>query len=165
MNEFKKSSLSILIPQVDGLELKAATKSDLENLRVWKNSQKQFFFHQQDISEQQQSEWYSAYEKRPYDLLLMTIFKGETFGCMGIRWLDGFWDIYNVILGEASFGKKGLMSNAFKALLDFALDLKFAPITLQVLKHNPAVEWYQRNGFIIAEEHNIYFMMKFDSIK
>jgi RimJ/RimL family protein N-acetyltransferase len=165
MIEFNKSSISISIPKVDGLELKAATKSDLENLRIWKNSQKQFFFHQVDISAQQQSEWYAAYEKRPYDLLLMTIFRGKVFGCMGIRWLDGYWDIYNVILGDASFGKRGLMSNAFKALLDYALDLKFASITLQVLKHNPAVEWYKKNGFIIVEDYNSHFIMKFDSIK
>ena len=157
---FDKSAIRFMVSNMPTLELRAAGEQDLENLRLWKNQQKQFFFHQQDISAEQQRQWFEAFVKRPYDLLTMTVYGGEVFGCMGIRWDDGYWDIYNVILGDPAFGRRGLMGRAFDALLGYALSIKQAPITLRVLRHNPVVGWYQKHGFTITDERlNYYFMI------
>lgn len=161
MSMFDKSTIHIVIPMVPALELRSAGEADLERLRQWKNEQRQFFFHQEKISVDQQRQWYESFEKRPNDLMLMTVYEHQVFGCMGIRWREDHWDIYNVILGLQDFGGRGLMGLAFSALLDYAAALKPAHITLQALKHNPAVNWYQKQGFIITETQESYFSMMY----
>jgi len=161
MNAFDKSTIHIVVPAVPALVLRSAGQSDLELLRQWKNAQKQFFFHQQEITQEQQLNWYESYIERPYDLMLMVEFEHRLFGCMGIRWQENHWDIYNVILGLQEFGGRGLMGHAFAAMLDFAGSLKAGPISLQVLKHNPAVKWYLKQGFEITETHDSFFFMIF----
>lgn len=80
---------------------------------------------------------------------------------MGIRWLKFHWDVYNVILGDSSFGKRGLMGEAFDTLLSYAQNLKSASISLQVLKCNPAVGWYQKHGFRVVKNNSDYLLMTF----
>jgi ribosomal protein S18 acetylase RimI-like enzyme len=159
---FKKSIIRVSVPSQRGLELKSVSEEDLENLRIWKNKNKEFFFHKEDITTSQQKLWYESFIQRPYDLLFMTVLDGKTFGCMGIRLLDGYWDVYNVILGIPLFSKQGLMGKAFFELLCYSMWVKRFPITLHVLKRNPAVGWYQKQGFSILEEHSDYFVMKFE---
>jgi ribosomal protein S18 acetylase RimI-like enzyme len=159
MIPFDKSAIHLAVPSSPGLELRSATAVDLERLRQWKNAQRQFFFHQEEISESQQRQWFDAFMSRPYDLMLLTVFERRVFGCMGIRWQASHWDVYNVILGLPDYGKRGLMGQSFAALLDYAVVLKPGPITLQVLKNNPAISWYQKQGFRITEIHETYFSM------
>lgn len=159
MIAFDKSTIYMVVPTLPALALRPANRADLERLRQWKNEQRQYFFHQVEISTDQQSQWFDAFAKRPYDLMLMTEYEKQTFGCMGIRWQENHWDIYNVILGLQEFGGRGFMGLAFSALLDYGDALKPAPISLQVLKHNPAVSWYQKQGFNITETHESHFFM------
>lgn len=161
MSSFDKSAIHIVVPTLPALVLRSASQSNLEYLRKWKNEQKQFFFHQEEITADQQEQWFGSFKQRPHDLMLMTEYNQQIFGCMGIRWQENHWDIYNVILGLQEFGGRGLMGLAFAALLDLAGSLKFAPISLQVLKHNPAVKWYQKQGFEIAETHDLFYFMIF----
>jgi ribosomal protein S18 acetylase RimI-like enzyme len=161
MFEFDKSTIAIVVPKLPALGLRAASQADLDLLRKWKNEQRQFFFHQEEITEDQQKQWYESFIKRPYDLMLMTTYEQQVFGCLGIRWQEDHWDIYNIILGLQDFGSRGLMGQSFAALLAYAITLKQAPITLQVLKHNPAVAWYQKQRFGITEIHESHFSMKY----
>lgn len=163
MSFFDKWSIHIIVPTLPTLVLRSASLSDLEYLRTWKNGQKKYFYHQEEITEPQQRQWYESFKQRPYDLMLMTEYNQQIFGCMGIRWQENRWDVYNVILGLQEFGGRGLMGLAFAELLDLAGSLKSAPISLQVLKHNPAVKWYQKQGFEIAETHNSFFFMIYQS--
>ena len=50
MGPFDKSAIHLDVPSVSGLELRSATAEDLEHLRHWKNSQRQFFFHREENS-------------------------------------------------------------------------------------------------------------------
>jgi RimJ/RimL family protein N-acetyltransferase len=143
-----------------GLRLRAATFADLGHLREWKNAQRQFFFHQDLISAEQQLQWFDSFVQRPSDYMLMVEQGGTTIGCMGIRLLDTEWDIYNVILGDSAYGKQGHMGSAFAAMLDMARQQRDLPITLKVLKHNPAVCWYLKNGFNTAFEAEDYFGLR-----
>lgn len=161
MNSFDKSAIHIVIPTLPALVLRSAGQADLEYLRQWKNEQKQFFFHQEEITQEQQGKWYESFVSRPDDVMLMAEYEHRLFGCMGIRWQENHWDIYNVILGLQEFGGRGLMGRAFAAMLDLAGSLKDAPISLQVLKHNPAATWYQKQGFEITETHESFFFMIF----
>jgi hypothetical protein len=159
MIDFDKSKIRIVISRQPTLVLRSAGISDLRNLLQWKNDQKNFFFHQEEITLTQQRQWYESFEKRPYDLMLMIEYDQHVFGCMGIRLQDDHWDVYNVILGLQDFGRRGLMGLAFGAMLEFALSLNPLPISLQVLKKNPAVKWYQRQGFEISEVHESHYLM------
>lgn len=145
------------------LRLRSATTRDLENLRAWKNAQSQFFFHQTEISPAQQLAWFDAFVQRPNDYMLMVEHQGTAKGCMGIRLLDAEWDIYNVILGDPAFGRQGHMGRAFAAMLAMALQQRDLPITLKVLKHNPAVGWYLKNGFTTAFEAEDHFGLRYQA--
>jgi ribosomal protein S18 acetylase RimI-like enzyme len=161
MSFFDKSVIHIVVPTSTELILRSAKQSDMDYLRKWKNEQKQFFFYQEEITSNQQGEWYESFKQRPNDLMLMTEYNQQIFGCMGIRWKENRWDVYNVILGLQEFGGRGLMGLAFTSLLDLVNSLKSAPISLQVLRHNPALKWYQKQGFEITETHESFFFMTF----
>src|SRR5690554_6166538 len=119
MNSQNKSSILLNVPNAPGLTLRSANESDLEHLRTWKNKEKQFFYHQSDISETQQKQWFEAFKTRPNDFMFMTVFEGQEFGCMGIRFKENYWDVYNVIVGRTEFGGRGLMGHSFAAMLEF----------------------------------------------
>ena len=162
MNFFDKSEIYIVTSKSPELVLRTVDRPDLEYLRQWKNAQKEFFFHQEEITENQQKQWYESFKKSPYDLMLMVEYRQQLFGCMGIRWKESHWDVYNVILGLQEYGKRGFMGAAFAAMLNLAGSIKPAPIGLQVLKNNPAVQWYQKQGFEVMEIHDSFFFMMFN---
>ena len=70
--------------------------------------------------------------------------------------MDNKWDIYNVILGNPDFGKKGYMTQAIIKMCDIAKKTKNIPITAKVIKDNPALEWYKRNNFEIVTTYENY---------
>ena len=98
-----KSEIRLEVATVPGLELRSASQTDLENLRTWKNKEKQYFFYQEEISKELQLNWFESFKLRPDDFMFMTVFEGHVFGCMGIRWQKDFWDVYNVIVGLPEF--------------------------------------------------------------
>ena len=58
--------------------------------------------------------------------------------------------MYNVILGDQRFSGKGLMSRAMDEILQKVLNNRNAPVRLEVLIENPAVEWYLKRGFKVV---------------
>lgn len=157
-----KISLSINVPgELSPTVLRSASRLDLLNLRNWKNVRREFFFHTAEIAQEQQLAWFDAYLSRPNDYMLIVDVNKRAIGCMGIRLLADEWDVYNVILGNEMHAKKGYMSKAFQAMIAFASKQKFLPIKLKVLKHNPAVSWYQKQGFEIVSEQEDHFQMIF----
>lgn len=159
MSNFDKSNVQIVVSSHPKLELRSASHRDLEYLREWKNNEKNFFFHQEEITSDQQQQWFELFENRPNDLMFMIECERQVFGCMGIRLQDDCWDVYNVILGLKKFGGCGLMGSAFGSMLQLAQSLHPVPVTLQVLKHNPAVRWYQKQGFEVVETYDSHFFM------
>ncbi len=82
-------------------------------------------------------------------------------GSIGIRWQKNQWEIYNVILGDKKFSKKGIMGMGLKRVIQFALDRRPGKVALKVLRSNPAVTWYENNGFSIANTSEEYLEMSF----
>lgn len=143
------------------IRLRTADVTDLQNLRLWKNANCEYFFYKGEISAAQQGAWFESYQTRPLDLMFVVLANEKAVGCMGIRLLEGSWDVYNVILGEGEYGKRGIMGAAFQQMLAFAQTLNPSPITLKVLPKNPAVGWYQKQGFFITSESDDYLEMKY----
>jgi ribosomal protein S18 acetylase RimI-like enzyme len=144
-------SFQLTSPDHPGLLLRTAGEDDLENLRLWKNANKQYFFFQGTIRSEMQQEWFAAYRRREHDYMFIVNADGSEIGCMGVRLQDGTCDIYNVILGRREAGRKGFMSRALLLMCSFARRYGTS-VSLKVLRENPAVEWYRRNGFRQAGE-------------
>jgi len=157
-----KISLLINVPnELNQTVLRAASRLDLLNLRNWKNTQRAFFFHTAEITQQEQQAWFDAYLARSNYYMLIVDFNERAIGCMGIRLVACEWNVYNIILGDETHAKKGIMGKAFQAMIAFASAHTFLPITLKVLKHNSAVIWYQKQGFEIVSEQTDHFQMIF----
>jgi RimJ/RimL family protein N-acetyltransferase len=160
----KSHNLKIDIVENDAIKLvlRTAKLSDIENLRRWKNREKEYFFYKKEISEEQQKEWFNNYLIRSNDFIFILELNDLTpIGCMGIRRLENEWDAYNIILGESAYGNKGYISRGFQTMLDFAIKEENLPITLKVLKQNPAVTWYEKNGFQKMSDDGDHFYMKY----
>ena len=142
------------------MHLRLIKQKDLEILREWKNTNKSAFFHKEEITAAQQKKWFSTYKSHDLDYMFMVV-QGKPIGCIGIRCKGKEWDVYNVILGIPGYGKKGIMGEAIREVIENALILQFVPVTIKVLKGNEAINWYNKNGFTITKEFPDYFEMTY----
>lgn len=127
--------------------LRTIRECDTERLRTWKNDNRIHFFFSDYIGPVQQREWFSDYLLREQDLIFLIVVENFNIGCMGFRRIGDFCDIYNVILGNRQFSKSGYMSHALRIMCSFILEKHNCRISAKVLKNNPALGWYRRNGF------------------
>lgn len=156
---FKKLEIKLAANNDPELIIRTIKKKDIETLRNWKNQHKNFFFTKEAISSTQQKNWFQSYSLRTHDLMFIISFKKDNFGCMGIRWLKNHWDIYNVILGNKKYGGKGYMSQAFMIMINLAKELKIGQIKLDVMKNNPAIKWYKKQGLKVISYSSNYYTM------
>lgn len=141
--------------------LRTIGEADGELLRRWKNRHRASFFHREIISPEQQARWLAGFLTRPHDFLFLLVDGGEPVGCLGIREVEGGWDVYNVIRGVEKEGGVS-MARALRLLLRFALRRGEREVSCLVLKDNPALAWYERCHFRIAEEREDCFRLVFD---
>ena len=155
----------LLMPEGGGPRLRAIGAGDLEDLRTWKNRDRQYFFFREIISPEQQARWFAGYLDRPDDYMFVAEAPRQPdeppFGCMGLRLVGEYVDVYNVIRGRRLEGEGVRMADAFALMCSFALSFERA-ITLMVLKDNPAVAWYERRGFARVEERPDHYFMRLD---
>lgn len=144
------------------VKMRLADDYDNEFLVMLKNKNKQFFFYQKEISLAEQRNWFQGYLVRENDYMFVILVKEQYAGCMGIRLADNGWDIYNVMLGDITLKGSGVMSLAFQKMLTFACEKKKVFCSLKVLKINPAIQWYKKQGFKIVEEFDVYLIMKYE---
>lgn len=156
---FKKLDTKLIVNNDPRLIIRLIKIKNIETLRNWKNQNKKFFFTKKIITISNQKKWFQSYNMRIYDFMFIVSFKGENFGCMGIRWQKNYWEIYNVILGNKKYRKKGYMGKAFKIMINFAIELKIGLIKLHVMKRNPAIKWYKKQGLKIINSYNNYHIM------
>lgn len=161
MKLYKKPNLRLIVENDYNkiITLRLIDQSDLTNLMNWKNTNRSFFFYNNKISKHQQKIWYQSYCQRDQDYMFIVNLNELPVGCMGIRYLQGNWDVYNLILGDMNFKKQGIMGKAFKKMLDFAIKNYKTDIVLKVLIHNPAIKWYKEQGFNIVKKNNDYYLM------
>ena len=143
----------------DKISIKPINKSHLSKLRLWKNQNKNNFFHKDLITQEDQTKWYKLFKSRKNDYMFVITNNNSLVGCMGIRLINDEWDVYNVILGNLKYSKKGIMSIAFLKMIEYALSLKKTEISLKVLKNNSAIIWYKKQNFeIINSNENFHTM-------
>ena len=143
----------------DKISIKPINKTHLFKLRLWKNQNKNNFFHKDLITQEDQTKWYKLFKSRKNDYMFVITNNNSLVGCMGIRLINDEWDVYNVILGNLKYSKKGIMSIAFLKMIEHALSLKKTKISLKVLKNNPAIIWYKKQNFEIINSNEIFHTM------
>ena len=142
-----KRTLLLTHSEYTQLALRSISADDLENLRQWKNANRQYFFYQEIISSEDQRRWFDGYLSREHDYMFIVVAQGTDIGCMAFRQLEAGGDIYNVILGLSEFGGYGWMARAFHIMCSYAIKKYPTRLAAKVLRDNPALEWYYRNGF------------------
>ena len=138
-------------------------KRDLEKLRLWKIAHKNRFFFQDEISPEAQERWFQGYELQKNNHMYIVEVGLVGVGCMGIRLMDEYWDIYNVILGVPAFSKKGYMGVALKKMIKRAQSIEMKTVRLEVLRDNPAVNWYLLNSFLIFSTGSKSYEMRYSN--
>lgn len=151
--------------------LKEIDSSDLEDLRTWKNANKQYFFHKEDITAEQQENWFFSYVERGTDDLMFVVQEQETngafinTGCMGYRKRDAIVDVYNIMRGRRVDSDNGVkMKDAFMLMNAYVNDTCNEDITCVVLSDNPTRTWYEACEFELQESseegHVLYKLNK-----
>jgi hypothetical protein len=156
----------------DDFRLRPIDKGDIEELRIWKNSHKDSFFLKREITEDQQAGWFAEFVTRDDDHMFIVEQRSEKgwekIGCMGFRHLidEGCVDVYNIMRSRKIEPSTFAMSDPFRTMLKYAESRHpQEPIRCKVLLENPAVAWYERNGFKKISEHESYFLMELDKSK
>jgi RimJ/RimL family protein N-acetyltransferase len=152
-----------------GFRLRAIDGDDLENLRLWKNANKNSFFLRRDIEPAEQEKWFEGFSSRDDDhMFIVEQAVGgnwEPIGCMGFRLLEdeGCVDAYNIIRSRKLEPASFTMADCFRTMLKYAASKYPAPpIRCKVLRENPAVAWYEKNGFSIVVSPPEYHLMELD---
>jgi hypothetical protein len=168
-------NLILSLAEHPDLRLRAIGREDIENLRIWKNKNKNSFFLNRDILPEEQEKWFAGFEARAEDFMFVVEQKvdgdWQSIGCLGFRKLadEGCVDAYNIMRGAKPAPGSFTMSDAFRAMLAYAAS-KYEdwPIRCKVLCENPAVEWYKKNDFsIVKRVGDEYYLMELakDSLK
>jgi RimJ/RimL family protein N-acetyltransferase len=147
-------------PELNAIMLRTIAEPDGEHLRQWKNANRFSFFFQEIITPEGQVQWFRNYLQRPDDYMFVVLHADQPIGCMGFRFVAGVVDIYNVIRGISEIGERGTMSQALRLMCSYIIGESKADIVAQVLLSNPAIAWYQKNGFEPGTEHPNYIEMK-----
>jgi RimJ/RimL family protein N-acetyltransferase len=150
----------ILNSNQDEVFLRTIMASDCENIRQWKNENRFSFFFQDIITSQMQEKWFGEYLERVADNMFVVQHDDIAIGCMGFRLIDGKADVYNVILGNPDYGRKGFMSKALALMCSYILSNSIQNIGLKVLRSNPALNWYLKNGFCEVSAHESFLELE-----
>ena len=143
------------------LILRSIYDKDLENMRRWKNENRRAFFYQKIINVKQQKAWFLNYLKDPFDYMFIIEYESLQVGCIGFKLNNKIADIYNVIMGNHEYKRKGLMSSSIKMLIDYITCSHTKEVTVKVLKSNTSGQkFYIKNGFNISWEIDNYVLWK-----
>ena len=155
------SKLEVILSS-GNITLKSINENDIDCLRMWKNSNREAFFYKNIITKSDQEKWYDKYISREDDYIFIVLYNKVKIGCIGYREINGYIDIYNVILEKDEFSRKGLMSRALKMFCSYLFDNIKKDITAKVLYENQAKLWYMKNSFRKISEVKDYVLLKLD---
>ena len=162
MSILQSKEFSLTSQDKDKFIIRSISLQDIELLRIWKNDHRDSFFFKEIITPEMQNNWFQSYSQKSHDFMMIVLQDNERIGCIGFRLIRDTVDIYNVILGQKEFSKKGYMANALKLVCREAMRrYPKIPIIASVIKSNPALQWYFRRGFVVTAEFDEYFDVAF----
>src|SRR4030042_7081610 len=91
---------SLISDEYPDVILCAIQWGDQENLRNWKNDNRDSFFYQELITPAAQQKWFEMYLRRDEDFMFLIRSGRLNIGCIGFRFRATNWAVYNVNLGS-----------------------------------------------------------------
>lgn len=142
--------------------LKPLEETDIEELRVLRNQERQFFLQDSIISPEGQASWYQKYLTKNNDIMFKIVKKDTPDKFVGaIAVYDIDWDnmtaeFGRTVVDKAKAPEKGIGLEATKAVCLFAFDvLKIKLIKGEVIKTNERIlKVYTRAGFYISGDYD-----------
>lgn len=143
--------------------LKPLEWDDIEQLRVLRNQEKQFFLEQTEIEEDSQKKWYERYLEKDNDIMFKVVKKDKPEEFIGaialyaIDWEKGTAEAGRTVIDKKKSPEKGIGQEATKAVCRFGFEkLKLKKIVGEVLKTNERIIKVDlRAGFrIVGESEN-----------
>jgi spore maturation protein CgeB len=157
-----KQILEILDTEDNDSKLVPISFNDIENLRIWKNYNKNYFFLKDEITKKEQINWFkNIYLKEKNNQIFIIKHKDIEIGTLGYRLKNNSWDIYNVMNINDNFRGKGIMSISLKKLIVYLINKKDIDITAKVLTSNNNINWYLKNNFDIIDENKNFYQVKY----
>lgn len=149
--------------------LKEIDINDIEDLRLWKNANKEFFFLKTDITPEQQVHWFEHFYKQDNNNHMFVVQEYTqngyvNIGCMGFRKKEYGQDVYNIMRG-VKLKSNYKMSTAFMMMNKYISDNFEGDICCKVLLHNPARMWYESLGFEEQYKEKEFVFYRLDKSK
>ncbi|WP_157830128.1 GNAT family N-acetyltransferase [Bacillus sp. SN10] len=145
----------------NGLSLREIVESDIESIRVWRNQEQiqKYFINVDDISEEQQRQWFKNYLLKTDDIMFMIEeninFKSAigTVALYNINKATGSAEFGRLMIGNMSAQGKGLGKQAIILACTYAFKvLNLSEVYLYVLCNNiKAIRIYLKLGFIVKD--------------
>lgn len=156
--------------------LKPLDHEDIQNLRVLRNKERQFFSSQFMISEEKQEEWYKNYLSKSDDIMFKVVKKEALEDFVGaiavydIDYKQSIAEVGRTLIDKERCMAKGIGLDATRAVCKFAFDvLNIKKILGIALKTNERIlKVDQRAGFVISGDYdaNTYALeMTVDTIR
>ncbi len=159
------SAESLIIYNCSRYHLRSINRFDNELLRKWKNKHKQYFFHDETISAEQQLKWFELFRGRKNDhMYILEELCGEKphkVGAMGWRIKEHSVDIYNIMRGETSQCDGYSMGQALCLMISFVRTKENLSVRCIVRSNNPALEWYKSIGMEIVGKGSRFYELEF----
>ena len=148
--------------------LRPLGRKDIEELRVLRNKNKEFFFDSSEITTKQQKEWYEKYLKKENDIMFAVELAedaGKFIGAIALYDIDienGTAECGRTLIDKEKAPIKGLGTEATVAVCHIGFsEFKFKKISGLVLKTNARVlKSDARAGFVITGEKDNYFILE-----
>ena len=157
----KKAAELTKVMQIPNVQIRTLSIFSLNYIRNLKNQNSNMFFHKKHIGILQQFFWFMKYSRRREDNIYVLLFEGRRIGCIGIRKIGLSWDFYNIIRNKKKIpAESGLMSLFLQTLIYDLLAHGSSRIQVEVLKSNPALDWYLGNGFVIESNFGESVIMR-----
>ena len=151
-------------------------ETDIEQLRVLRNKERQYFNSTKIITGEEQKNWYLTYLNRDDDIMFKVVRTGneeEFIGAIAvyaINYKDATAEVGRTVIDKLKAPEKGIGMDATKAVCLFAFDvLKIKKIVATVLKNNERIiKVDTRAGFYVvgdADEESYAIEMTRDSLR
>jgi RimJ/RimL family protein N-acetyltransferase len=139
--------------------LRKITEADAPLLVAWRNENAEFFPPQPPLTIGSHLAWFrDVYQHDPSASMFMVEHEGRPVGCVSMTIRDGRGELAQMILGDKTLARGGLMRAASRQLMD-AYGL--AAYWLRVLPGNTVtISFHKRNGFEVTGETGGYLIME-----
>lgn len=130
---------------------------------MWRIQNRKYFLNTNFISTQQHLSWFEKYKQNKNETIYIIYYKDVPVGMIGILLEKNgtLGTIGRVLMGNASYRRNGIMSEAFRILTKklYSCDM----YSLEVKKDNiPALKFYSLNGFLITRETKESYIMTYE---